>query len=98
MCIRDSTDALDLVIGVIKERVDLIPGVRTLGRPAVVLLNVGSGVPVEEDLGRMCTEVLLADPVPAVVGIADIAGERAERGMVATELSLIHISEPTRPY
>lgn len=41
----------------------------------LVLLDVPSGVPVEEDLGWVSAEQCLADAVPAVVRIADIGAE-----------------------
>jgi hypothetical protein len=62
-------DALYLVVGVVEQRAELFAGVWTLCRTSVVLLDVGSGVPVEEDLGGVRAEVRLADPVPAVVGL-----------------------------
>lgn len=53
--------ALNLVVGMVEQGVDLIAGVGALRRSAVVVLDVGSGVPVEEDLSWVRAKVPLAD-------------------------------------
>lgn len=78
-------DALDLVVRVLEQRVELLARVRALGRATVVGLDMGRGVSVEEHLGRVGAEVSLADAVPAVVGVADVTGERPKRAVVAAQ-------------
>lgn len=50
-------DALDLIVGVIEQRQEFLACLRPLAGASVVLLDVSSGVPVEEDLGRVRPEV-----------------------------------------
>ncbi len=56
----------------VEEVLNLALGECPLIWPGLVLLDVLGSVPVEEDLRWMGAEQLLADAVPAVVGIADV--------------------------
>ena len=85
--------AFDLIVGVDEESIELGPRVGTLRGSAVVLLDVRCGVPVEEDLRRVGAEVLLADPVPSVVGVADVARERPKRRVVAAQRGARDVSD-----
>jgi len=75
--------ALDLGVGVVEQCLQFLARVGPLGRPAVVLLDVRGGVPLEEDLSRVGAEELLTDAVPAVIGMADVSREGPQCRLIA---------------
>lgn len=54
-----------------------------------VVLHVRGGVPLEEYLGRMTSEALLAHPVPAVIGMADIGAEQFQGVLITADGGLL---------
>jgi hypothetical protein len=67
---------------VVEEVLQLVLGEGPLHRGLFVVLDVGGGVPFEEHLSGVGAESLFADPVPPVVGIADIGAEHPQRVLV----------------
>ncbi|WP_434612054.1 hypothetical protein [Arthrobacter sp. A5] len=88
--------ALNFHVGVLEQRVELFACVGTFGRTAVVCLDMGSGIPVEEHLSRVGAEVLLTDSVPAIVRVADVAIERTQRGVVAAQRRVRDVFDRTQ--
>ncbi|MDR6508208.1 hypothetical protein J2805_003922 [Arthrobacter oryzae] len=86
-------DEFDLVVGVVEELLELLPGEGTFGGAAFEFLHMCGGVPLVEDLGRMRTEALFADPVPAVVGVGDVGGEVAQRGLVGAQRRVAQVPD-----
>jgi hypothetical protein len=70
-----SYDRRYLLVGMIEEVLKFALGECAFLGLSFVLLDVSSGVPVEEDLGWMGPEQFFAHAVPAVVRVADIGAE-----------------------
>src|SRR4051812_5635984 len=49
----------------------------------LVVLDMGGGVPVEQDLGGMRPEALPTHLVPAIVRVADVGAEQPQSGLAA---------------
>ena len=81
-------DPVHLVIGPVKEGLQLLPGERAPLGSRFVRLGVDRGVPVEADLRRVRSEVLLADPVPAIIRRRHVGAERPKRGLIAPDRGL----------
>ena len=64
--------ALDLLVGVVEEPLQLLTGERARLRVALVVVQVGDGVPLVHDRHRMHLrpELLLARRNPPVTGVA----------------------------
>jgi len=83
---------------VIEQHLQFGLGEGPLGGASFVLLRVGGGVPVKEDLGRVCAEALFADLVPAIIRVRHVRREPAERGLVTADgrvLQLVDRAEVT---
>ena len=55
-----AADPGDLLVGVVEEGLQLVPGERALARVGLVVLDVHRGVPLVDHLDRMGAEPLLA--------------------------------------
>ena len=83
-----SGDHRDLVVGVVEEVLQLVLGERSLGWRLFVVLYVRGRVPLEEDLGRVGAESLLAHTVLAIVGMADVGAEHPQLVLITADRRL----------
>lgn len=83
-----SYDGRYLLVGMIEEVLKFTLGECALFGLGLVLLDVSSGVPVEEDLGWVSPEQCFADAVPPVVRIADIGTELSQADLIRTDRRL----------
>jgi hypothetical protein len=70
---------LDLVVGVVEEPLEFLPGGGTSGGGSLEFLHMRGSVPLIENLGRIGAKALLADPVPTIVGVATYEVKRRTR-------------------
>ena len=77
--------ALDLVVGVVQELLQLLAGERSRLRIALVVVEMGDGVPLVADRHRVLArpELGLACGDPAVSTVAEVLAEQAQIRLVA---------------
>jgi hypothetical protein len=78
-------DLADLVIGVVEERLQLVPGERPLARVTLGVLDVHRGIPLVHDLRRVGAEPGLALGRPAVGRVGGVLAEQPDRQLVAAQ-------------
>jgi hypothetical protein len=79
--------ALDLLVGVVEEPLQLLTGERSRFGIALIVVQVGDRVPLVADRHRMHPrpELLLAHSDPAVTGVAQVFAEQPQVGLVAAD-------------